>query len=189
MSSGLLGDSGSLEIRPFRLEELSRLGALAREIYAEAFGDSMSAEDLADHLAENLSDRAFATALVQDHILIADLAGALVGFVQFGPSSLPPGAPRPGDREIRRLYVLAAHRRAGIGSKLMEAALADRSMVGAPTIYLDVWEENRAARALYERFGFKIVGAHRPLYASGPSEDEDLIMMRPAQAVGGISAR
>ena len=162
-----------LAIRPADRDEVAALADLARRTYADAFGASMSAPDLAHHLAHRLSDEYFRGALDRDVILVAALAGRSVGFVQFGPAGREPGAV-----EIRRLYVDAGCRNRGIGGQLMAAALAHPTALGARRVYLDVWEDNRAAQRFYRRFGFAEVDAHPIELASGPSRGRDLVLAR-----------
>jgi len=67
---------------------------------------------------------------------------------------------------IRLLAVDAEHRRCGLGTALMEAALA---RLPAGPVYLELARDNAPARALYERLGFAL---HR--------EDEaSCVLMRP----------
>lgn len=153
-------------------ENLARLSRLARETYAEAFGDSMSPDDLSNHLKTRLGVEIFREALREDTILVAD---DWIGFVQIGPMRAEDVDHGPTDLELRRLYVLADHRDRGVGSHLMEAVLGQTGE--APRIYLDVWEKNHGAIRFYEKFGFKRIGERRLMLASGPAEDADVIMV------------
>lgn len=157
-------------------ENLARLSRLARDTYAEAFGDSMSTEDLEHHLETQLGVDSFREALREDTVLIA---GDWIGFVQFGPMRATDIDHGPADLELRRLYVLADHRGRGTGGLLMEAALDQ--MDAAPRVFLDVWEKNLGAIRFYERFGFKAIGERRLVLASGPAEDSDLIFVLALQ--------
>ena len=115
--------------------------------------------------------------MTEDVFLLAEAAGRLVGFVQFGPARIAVGSPSPGDQEMRRIYVLGEFQNRGIGKKLMDAALT-HPWLKAADIYLDVWEQNHGARRLYERYGFTVIGAHSLVTASGIAQDRDLIMVR-----------
>lgn len=66
--------------------------------------------------------------------------------------------PPAGERsaEVGRLFVVPAARRQGVASALLEAAMrsaADNDL----DLFLDVTDHLRAARALYERAGFRLV--------------------------------
>lgn len=147
-------------------------------IYAEAFGHSFSACDLAAHLQANLSETCFEAFIDDDVILIAEMDGPAIGYVQFGTVSLPVEGVAAGDREVRRLYVHPEFRGGGVGKHLMEAALDHPQLKAAGSIYLDVWEQNHVAQNLYRRYGFEVIGARRFEVESGAPMDLDLIMVR-----------
>jgi ribosomal protein S18 acetylase RimI-like enzyme len=115
--------------------------------------------------------------MAEDVFLLAEDAGRLIGFVQFGPARIAIVATSPQRRELRRIYVLAEFQNQGIGRRLMDAAL-DHPQLKAADIYLDIWEQNHGARRLYERYGFTVIGAHSLVTASGIAQDRDLIMVR-----------
>ena len=166
-----------MTIRRAEDADLAALAGLARRTYADAFGHSFSPSDLAAHLERNLADSYFRQAMAEDVFLLAEAAGRLIGFVQFGPVRIAVAAASPQDQELRRIYVLADFQNRGIGRRLMDAAL-DHPRLRAADIYLDVWEQNHIARRLYERYGFTVIGAHGLVTASGLAQDQDLIMVR-----------
>jgi ribosomal-protein-alanine N-acetyltransferase len=71
---------------------------------------------------------------------------------------------------INNLAVLPAYRRAGIGASLLTHALDEGARMGARRATLEVRRSNEAARQLYERFGFSVVGVRQGYY-SNPVED------------------
>jgi ribosomal protein S18 acetylase RimI-like enzyme len=151
---------------------------LTAETCTQAFGHGFRVADLAAELAANVSEVCFARYLEEDTILIAEINGRVVGYVQFGALSLPMEAASTMDRELRRLYVHPGYQRRGIGSRLMEAALAHPQLKEARSIYLDVWERNHDAQRFYRRYGFEVAGSRRFEVASGAPTDLDLIMVR-----------
>jgi ribosomal protein S18 acetylase RimI-like enzyme len=167
-----------VNLRAAGTEDITALAALARHIYAEAFGPSFDAADLAAHLGTNLSDAYFRQAWEEDVFLLAEAEGRLIGFVQFGPLRIAVPAPSPEDQELRRLYVEAGFRNRGIGRRLLEAALAHPRLQRAARVFLDVWEQNQGARRLYQSYGFRVIGGHGLATASGTAPDQDLIMLR-----------
>lgn len=54
--------------------------------------------------------------------------------------------------------IIRGYRGKGIGSQLMERAVAHAKEIGLERIELDVYESNRAALSLYKKFGFKEEG-------------------------------
>jgi ribosomal-protein-alanine N-acetyltransferase len=83
--------------------------------------------------------------------------------------------------DINNLAVLPAYRRAGIGAALLTHVLDAGARMGARRATLEVRRSNEAARQLYERFGFSIVGV-REGYYSNPVEDA-LVLWREELAV------
>ena len=162
------------------------LSALARETYAQAFGHSMTEADLAAHLRNHLSPQQVGQMLGADTFLLASVAGGIRGFVQFGEASIEPEhllrtapfAVEPGDKEIRRLYVAATYQNRGVGSQLMDAALAHPRLAASTGLFLDVWQENERAQRFHERYGFEKVAEKRFEVEFGAATGVDFVMIR-----------
>jgi ribosomal protein S18 acetylase RimI-like enzyme len=78
---------------------------------------------------------------------------------------------RPGSAWLEALWVDPGARRAGLGSRLIEAVAAWSRDRGVRTLELSVTENNGPAKALYARCGFVETGRRRPLPAD-PSRTE-----------------
>ena len=74
------------------------------------------------------------------------------------------------------LMVAATHRRRGIGTKLLEAAVAWARQAGVRKLELHVFPHNTGAIKLYEQFGFVQEGYRREHYRRG-EEYVDAILM------------
>ena len=111
------------------------------EVYAgmvnQAYLDQMT--------LEKYEEKAF---LWTDNLLVAKDAGRVIGFVGYGEQ----GQDHPASGEIFALYLLPEYWGAGIGLRLMEAAL--EQMKGSPEICLWVFKENRRAIRFYRKCGF-----------------------------------
>lgn len=70
------------------------------------------------------------------------------------------------DVELLLIAVDPGQRRLGLGARLLQQSLADASARGATDFFLEVREDNAAARRLYASAGFSEVG-RRPDYYSG----------------------
>jgi len=82
-------------------------------------------------------------------LFIARIAGEIVGVCGL---NLDPYAAAPTTGRVRHLYVLLAHRRRGVGRRLMaEVVTAARGRFER----LHLRTQNPAAAALYERLGFQ----------------------------------
>lgn len=132
------------------MEEVAQ--ALAA-IHAEAFDTPWSAD-------------AFAALLAQPGVM---LEAAPDGFVMVQAAA--------DEAEILTLAVRPAARRRGVATALVEMAARRAELAGAGRLFLEVAEDNLAARALYARLGFEPVG-RRPRYyarANGPAVDALLL--------------
>jgi ribosomal-protein-alanine N-acetyltransferase len=79
------------------------------------------------------------------------------------------------EAEILTLAVQPAARRAGLGRRLLEAAVATARQHGAVAMFLEVSEINTAARSLYETSAFRPTGRRRRYYPDG---SDALVMCR-----------
>jgi [ribosomal protein S18]-alanine N-acetyltransferase len=83
-----------------------------------------------------------------------------------------------GEREawVQNLAVRADRQRAGIGTRLLEALLAEADRHGVPAVLLEVAVDNAPAQRLYDRYGFEPVGIRRGYYQ--PSNTDAVVMRR-----------
>ena len=84
--------------------------------------------------------------------------------------------------EIDNVAVAPGFRKMGIGSKLLEEALEMARKKGAHQAFLEVRSSNNAARSLYEKNGFSLVGKRKNYYRN-PVEDA-LILSREITKAG-----
>lgn len=78
---------------------------------------------------------------------------------------------------VNNIAVRPAYRRKGIGGALLKRVLEVGALVGARLAVLEVRDSNKTAQALYEHYGFQIVGRRRDYYSNPP---EDALIMRAA---------
>ncbi len=155
------------------------LAAIGRETFTETFAHLYPPEDLAAFLAEahsvarakaDLADPAKAVWLVEA------AGGEVIGYALACPAKLPHQAVRPEDGELDRIYIRSGRQGGGLGSRLLETALAWLEKDGPRTLWIGVWSENLGAQGLYARHGFKTVGAYK--FAVGKTLDHEFIMRR-----------
>lgn len=72
-----------------------------------------------------------------------------------------------GECEILTFAVHPDYQRRGLGKILLNAALAHAAGQGCTTMFLDVAEDNAAARGLYKKAGFQEMGRRKRYYAHG----------------------
>lgn len=134
-------------IRPARPDDLPRLLELERACYS----DPWSARGLEEALAPPAGFG-----------LVAEGARGVVGYLIARDVG--------GSGEILNLAVAPGARRRGLAQDLVAGALEVMASQGATEVFLEVRESNAAARALYDRAGFRVTGMRRGYYRS-PTED------------------
>lgn len=86
------------------------------------------------------------------------------------------------EAEILTLAVRPPARRRGLGARLVRTAAGRAASAGATRLFLEVAEDNAAARGLYGRLGFEAAG-RRPRYyprADGSAIDALLLVLNLA---------
>ncbi len=173
-----------IAIRQLLAADVVALSALAARTYANAFGHSMTAAELAAQIGETRSERYFHRAMDEDTILVAIRGQEIVGYVQLSSVQIPIADASLSDVELHAIYVAPELQGQGIGTVLMAAALAHPRLKAAHNVYLDVWDENHRALRLYERYGFRVVG-RRDVVVASRVIGSDLVMMRRVPKAGG----
>jgi ribosomal protein S18 acetylase RimI-like enzyme len=149
------------------------LAALAIRTYVAAFGAGFKPGELDDYLDRKLTAPRWIEYLRRDRVLLAQLEGKSVGYVQFGPDEKGRGV------DIRRLYIDTDQQGRRIGTALLERVLGLPEVSAAPAVYIDTWTENTGARRLYERFGFRHEGEMKPFVLStGEIDGYDIVLIR-----------
>jgi ribosomal-protein-alanine N-acetyltransferase len=137
----IAGDPDILTLRPAALTDAGLLAAL----HAPCFPDDPWPAAAMGSLLESLG--VFG--------LIAEEEGWARGFILCRLAA--------DEGEVLSLAVPPPARRQGIGRRLLAGALAWARAWRVTTLFLEVAEDNPAARALYRAAGFTVVG-HRPGY-------------------------
>lgn len=101
--------------------------------------------------------------------LVVEQSGSVVGFIV--------GRQVEDEWEIENIAVTGEARRCGLGSRLVGELLDVVRDRGGKSVFLEVRESNRAARALYEKWAFIEVG-RRKMYYQNPAEDALLLQFK-----------
>ena len=96
------------------------------------------------------------------------LDGALVGYFVLMVAA--------GEAHLLNLSIGAAHQRNGHGSWLLGEAMALGRKLGAKSLFLEVRPSNRAAQALYTRFGFRKMAVRRGYYPAHAGREDALVL-------------
>ena len=84
--------------------------------------------------------------------------------------------------ELENIVVTTSARRKGTGNQLLIALIAEARETNSDSVFLEVRESNVAARALYEKSGFRSTG-RRKSYYSNPLEDAILYCLNLDTAI------
>jgi len=139
----------------WRLYRDLRLRALADS--PDAFGSTLVEEAGRpdDEWARRLASSADAPVNLP---LVAEMRGQLVGLA-WGRIDTS----KPDVAALYQMWVAPTHRGSGVGQKLLEAVIAWATARNAASLDLGVTCGDSPARRLYERAGFKPMGAPQPL--------------------------
>lgn len=137
------------------------LALVGAATFLESYAGVVDGAAIVRHCFERHTPQVYAEALADPaHALwIAETApgAAPVGYLHLGPPDLPVDV-RPGDIEMKRIYVLSKLHRSGLGLMLLNAGLAHARAAGSKRILLGVYKQNARAIGFYEAHGFKSVG-------------------------------
>jgi ribosomal-protein-alanine N-acetyltransferase len=111
------------------------------------------------------------------HYVVALIDDRIVGYAGLAAAA--------DQADVQTIAVLAEHRRAGIGTTLMNELLAEAVRRGVAEVFLEVRSDNPPAQAMYERFGFERLGVRRAYYDDGA--DAITMMRRLGDRDGGSS--
>jgi ribosomal protein S18 acetylase RimI-like enzyme len=137
-------------VRPLTLGDVPQFrdigDAVMREREYMAFLEGFPLEETAAWVARNLR--------LGNPQVVADDAGRLVGWCDVRRETIPVYQ----HEGMLGMGVIAAYRGRGIGTRLIEAALAASRAAGFERISLSVYGRNTVAQALYRKFGFILEG-------------------------------
>lgn len=158
----------------------ARLGMLllpvARRIFSETFShlyDRDAFEAFCDQtyaadgtMAKDLSDP-------EVRWRVATIAGDPIGYAKLTPLRAPAPDAQQGARELQQIYVLSRWHGKGVAGNLMKWAIGSARQLGAPEIYLTVFDHNERAKHFYAKHGFEEVS--HCTFALGDRVDDDRI--------------
>jgi ribosomal protein S18 acetylase RimI-like enzyme len=148
--------------RPATDADVPALTLLSHESFIDKFGRLYKAEDLSIFLADYRTEARYREHMRDPgtRIQLAEEDGELLGYclIILGDGFEERPLPQP-ERPIilSQLYCAPAAIGRGIGSALMEWALAEAKAWNADAIQLSVYSENFGAQKFYRRFGFEKV--------------------------------
>ncbi|CAN5461082.1 ribosomal protein S18-alanine N-acetyltransferase [soil metagenome] len=98
------------------------------------------------------------------------LGGSTIGFIVSRTAA--------DEAEILSVAVAQKHRGHGLSRDLLRTHLGHLAGHGLKKVFLEVEENNRPARALYERAGFRVVGRRERYYKDAGGEQLNAVVMQ-----------
>ena len=162
--------------------DIPALAALGTEGFAVKFGHLYQPEDLSAFLRDYRSEARFREQLADPGTLIhlAEQDGDLLGYCLIIRGDRFAERPPPHPERciiLSQLYCAPRAIGQGIGSKLMDWAMAEARAWGADAIQLSVYSENYGAQRFYHRYGFEKV-ADINFWVGNHRDDEFLFELR-----------
>jgi ribosomal protein S18 acetylase RimI-like enzyme len=169
--------SGNVDVRRGVVADAAALAEFAARSFADAFAADNNPHDLQAHLTASFGAPQQTRELEDPGVitLLAQSAGALIGYAQVRVKRPPDCITQPHAVEIHRFYVDRSAHGKGVARQLMNAAFdAARSLQGKH-VWLSVWERNPRAIAFYGKCGFLDVGSTD--FFVGPDRQTDRVLI------------
>lgn len=171
-----MADTETALLRQAGPDDAEAIAALAARTFPLACPPTTSPEDIAEHVATELTADRFRQHLAESLIVVAEIDQMIIGYTMMTDTPAPVEVSWRRPLEVRRIYVDEALHGRGIGDALMEQALAEAVLRGADHVWLGTNEHNVRAIAFYRRHGFDVVG-RRTFFVAG-SKECDYVMGR-----------
>jgi GNAT superfamily N-acetyltransferase len=164
------------EVRYFvpDIGKAAALRAMARRCFDDSFAHLFDREPFEQFLDEVYGEGgSMSRELLDTNIewLIAEVRGKIIGYAKLRPLAAPAPNPKKGALELQQIYVLREWHGRGVAERLMHWALDRARTLGAPEIYLTVFDHNERAKRFYIRHGFIEVG-HCSFQLGGRTYDD-----------------
>lgn len=169
-------------LRLAREDDAPALAALGRETFLHTFVEDFAIPypeaDLRTYLAQAFDAEATRHKVADPGQAwwVLEQAGAIVGFANAGPNTLPHPEALASHAELRRLYLARGVQGQGLGRRLLETALPWMEAHTDGPLWIGVWSGNLRAKRLYAHYGFTRAGGYR--YPVGSWFDEEDILRR-----------
>ena len=156
--------SDSPVLRPMTSGDVAALAAIEREVFSDPWPQSAFREVLGVANWVNL---------------VLELEGEIVGYILVQCVA--------DEVQVQNIAVRTQWQRRGFGAILLRRAEEEGKERGALCAILDVRAQNVAALALYERFGYRMIGRRRNYYQR--PVDDALILFRRLDNVPGTTQK
>lgn len=142
-------------------EDAARIAEIERAVFSDAWSEDAVRETMCQKTAE---------------IYVAEDRKTIVGYIVIYTVL--------DESEVVRIAVDAGFRERGTGGFLLDTVISEGALKGTDVWHLEVRKSNMAARALYQKKGFRDAGIRKGFY-DNPKEDA-VLMTRSLETVSGV---
>jgi ribosomal protein S18 acetylase RimI-like enzyme len=164
--------------------DLHELADVAAQTFPLACPASVSADNVAAFIHENLSEHRFGDYLVDPDrlVLAARVDGRMVGYAMLihgvpDDVDVHRAVPLRPTIELSKMYVLPESHGTGVSATLMSTVLERAAKLEARSVWLGVNQKNERAQKFYAKHGFTISGTRT--FRLGDATENDYVMVRP----------
>lgn len=166
-------------VRPATEGDVDALGRIGPAAYEAAYAYLWDDQAALAAQLDTFREPAFANALQREdtHVWVSDVDGEPVGFLSLVMNSPNPITQENNGAEIPRVYLVPTAQRAGLGRRMLDAAVAHARAAQLSHVWLDVMASAEGAIQSYRRWGFVELGRKRFARPVKP-ELADMIVLR-----------
>lgn len=166
--------TGAVKIVPANADVSSKLSLIGASTFLETFAGVIDGDALLNHCEVQHSPSAYDRLLAKGaKAWLADLDGAPIGYALTCEPDLE--AAKPGDIELKRIYLLSRFHGSGIAGQLLDAALS--GVQDFKRLLLGVKADNDRAIAFYAKQGFAQIATRQ--FNVGGTLYDDVVLARP----------
>ncbi len=165
-------------IRSCTPADADALGLVGAATFLETFAGVLDGQAIVAHCAQaHDPDRYHQLLGLGCRIWIAEIEpdACPIGYVVAGPCLLP--ISRPGELDVKRIYVLNRWHGQGVGKALMAKAVDYARSDHQERLIVGVYKGNARAQDFYQRWGFGKIGERT--FSVGPKQYEDFVYALP----------
>ncbi|WP_234711907.1 GNAT family N-acetyltransferase [Mycolicibacterium setense] len=163
--------------------DLPELAAVAAATFPLACPPSVTPDNIAAFIAENLTEERFGEYLTDpNRIVLIARETSITGYAMLihgvpDNADVQQAVPQRPAIELSKIYVLPDRHGSGGAQALMAAALRAATESGATCVWLGVNQHNHRAQRFYTKNGFTISGTKT--FRLGTRIENDYVMVRP----------
>ena len=168
-----------ITIRPAVPGDEIALGVVGSATFLESYSETIPGPDLISHCQTQHSPEVYKGYITSNDpnyacwIAESSATKAPIGYAVTSAVEAPTEG-RPGDIELKRIYVFSKYHGTGTGRDLMVQSLQHAREIGAKRMLLGTYDQNHRAVAFYRRAGFEKVGERR--FQVGNQIFDDIVM-------------